>query len=158
MTALDYSNQNLDQLPFIPEGTLTLYCYNNQLTSLPLFSYYCASHNSTTTQKALLFVSIPSSLRDLYRINNSLYKKEELPKLPIISFTLRQLCRINIMDIKEVKENKLPRDLIEYLKETNVNICNRCNKDRCQGDLTKIYEWNTKWNVPTYKWICIKCL
>ena len=79
MTTLDYSDRGLTHLPSIPEGIVILYCHHNQLSFLPSLSYYCASHNSTKTQKALLFVSLPSSLKELRCDNNQLV---ELPLLP----------------------------------------------------------------------------
>jgi Leucine-rich repeat (LRR) protein len=78
VTELNYSNQELTELPPLPKTLQNLWCHNNKLQELPplpstLQRLYCENNN---LQK---LPPLPSSLQRLDCDNNNL---QELPPLP----------------------------------------------------------------------------
>ena len=145
----------------VPKNLEVLNCERNKLTEIDHLPN-SLKYINCNFNKLKALPKIPDNIPQFYVRSNPYYKKEELPKLPKINFSLMQLCRIKVKDIKSdtsmgAELNKLPLDLIEYLKD-NERLCDKCSKKECTSDLVRTFVWNEKYQIPTIEYKCLECL
>ena len=120
----------------MPKSLEYLFCTNNQIK---------------------IFPKLPTALRSLVPNENPLITREELPKDYKPEYNLRQLCRLKVGDIKGKKLHvELPTEMTQFLNE-NRDICGKCTKDYCGGDISKRYYWDARWDVPCFEYVCFGC-
>ena len=117
-TEMNCRNKSIiTHIEFIPEGITHLYCYNNELTSLPklpesLTHLYCGDNILTELPK------LPNSLIGLYCSNNKL---KSLPKLPESLIKLN--CQYNNLTYPITIDNIKEHNTLIKRKQILSKIC-----------------------------------